>query len=275
MRAVSLQRVSAGLGGGIFLAMLATVAPAQSLPDGAAKVIAREGAVSIAKDNSLWAIDTGDIIQVQQVVVTGPDGFAQFQVSDGSTFEVYPNSRVTFRNNPGNWRDLVDVWLGRIRVHIQKLGGQPNPNRVQTPTAIISVRGTIFDVAVLDEDETTQVYVTEGSVAVAHRLMPREGGPKILNAGEELTVYRNVPLTAGQKVDRMKAAQYAADAIWQLMLRLPRLGGGGGTSTGGSVPVPTSTPLPGDTGSTPPPAPSPPSAPAPPSSPTSPSGGGD
>ena len=59
-------------------------------------------------------------------------------------FEVYPNSNVTFRNNPGNWRDLLDVWVGKIKVHIQKLGGQPNPNTVHTPSAIISVRGTDF-----------------------------------------------------------------------------------------------------------------------------------
>ena len=94
--------------------------------------------------------------------------------------------KVTFRNNGGDWRDLVDVWLGRIRVHIQKLGGEPNPNRVHTPTAVISVRGTTFDVSVNDDDETTFVAVEEGVVTVEHRLMPREGGPKVLKGGDSL-----------------------------------------------------------------------------------------
>ena len=233
--------------------------------DHAAKLIVREGAVSVEKGGTLWAIDTGSIVEVRQSIVTGPDGYGKFEVSDGSTFEVFPDSRVTFRSNPGDWRDMVDVWLGRIRVHIQKLGGQPNPNRVHTPTAIISVRGTIFDVSVTDDDETTLVAVYEGSVAVSHRLMPREGDPRLLGAGEELTVYRNVPLAQGRRLDRMRVAQYAADAIWNIMLRAPRIGGGGGgvpTSTGGR-------PLPGDTESQPPPPP-PPAPPPPP-----PPGGGD
>ncbi|MBE0656287.1 MAG: FecR domain-containing protein, partial [Bryobacteraceae bacterium] len=224
------------------------------LADGAARVVALEGAVSLQKPNLLWALNVGDIIQVQQVVVTGADGYARFEVADGSTFEVFPSSRVTFRNNPGDWRDLVDVWLGRIRVHIQKLGGMPNPNRVQTPTAIISVRGTVFDVAVTDDDETTTVTVAEGQVAVMHRLMHREGGLKVLNAGDEITVYRNVPLSAARRLDKQRFVQYAGEALWQIMLRGPRIGGSGSptpTGTGGGTPP--SQPLPGDTESTPPP----------------------
>jgi len=231
------------------------------LPDGAARLAAMEGSVSVQKVGGLWALNVGDTIYVQQLVVTGADGYARFEVADGSTFEVFPSSKVTFRNNPGDWRDLVDVWLGRIRVHIQKLGGLPNPNRVQTPTAIISVRGTVFDVAVTDDDETTTVAVAEGQVAVTHRLMHREGGTRLLNAGEEITVYRNVPLAAGRKLDRTRAAQYAAEALWQIMLRGPRIGGGSGGSTPAPTTPPPSQPLPGDTESTPPPPPPPPPPP--------------
>ena len=93
-----------------------------------------------------------------------------FQVSDGSTFEVYPNSRVVFRANPSNLKDLLDLLLGRVKVHIQKLGGQPNNNRVTTPTAVISVRGTVFDVTVEDQ-ESTLVAVEEGLVEVRHALL--------------------------------------------------------------------------------------------------------
>ncbi|HNY39776.1 MAG TPA: FecR family protein [Bryobacteraceae bacterium] len=241
------------------LAAQLNTAPKPALQDGAARLAALEGAVSIQKAGGLWALNVGDVIQVQQVVVTGADGYARFEVADGSTFEVFPSSKVTFRNNPGDWRDLVDVWLGRIRVHIQKLGGMPNPNRVQTPTAIISVRGTVFDVAVTDDDETTTVAVAEGQVAVTHRLMHREGGVKLLNAGDEITVYRNVPLSAGRKMDRTRAAQYAGEALWQIMLRGPRIGGGSGgsTPTAGTPTPPATQPLPGDTESTPPPPPPP------------------
>jgi hypothetical protein len=230
----------------------------------AAKVVVQEGQVSLLKDTHPWALHIGDMVQPHQVIVTGPDGFASFQVSDGSTFEVYPNSRVVFRENPGNIHDLVDVWLGRIRVHIQKLGGQPNPNKVYTPTAVISVRGTTFDIAVDDDDETTHILVEEGVVAVEHRFMPRDGDPKILTNGASLTVYRNEPLARVQHSDKGRVLRTVADMVWEVMIRTPRLPGG--ATGGGAAPVPTGGgPLPGDTGAKPPPPPPPPApAPAPP-----------
>lgn len=242
-------------------ALTAAVCPGQWLspPETAATVISLQGSVSVVRDSSQWALNLTDSIAAKQVIVTGADGYAAFQVSDGSTFEVFPNSRVTFRANGGNWRDLVDVWLGRIRVHIQKLGGQPNPNRVHTPTAVISVRGTTFDVSVDDDDETTRVAVEEGLVAVEHRLMPRDGDPKLLGPGDELVVYRNAPITSARRLDRGRVMQYVADAVWQILMRTPRMPGGGGAG----VPAPTPGGTPGDTKAPAPPstAPPPPAAP--------------
>lgn len=249
------------------LVLVAACAPAvraqfwtSSAEGAAATAVHVEGNVSLLRDSYLWAVNSGDRILPQQIIVTGPDGYAVFRVADGSTFEVFPNSRVTFRANSGNWRDLIDVWLGRIRVQIQKFGGVPNPNRVHTPTAVISVRGTVFDVSVDPADETTHIVVEEGQVAVEHRLMPREGDPKILNAGEELLVYRNSPLSAMRRLDRGRVFQFMADLVWQILVRTPRLPGGGGGAPGG-VPAPPPAGgggLPGDTGSTPPPPPPPP-----------------
>src|SRR5713101_5248243 len=160
-----------GLGMWLLLAATTVVSSAQIFPlssESAAKVISLNGQVSVLRDSEPWALNVGDLVQVRQVIVTGPDGFAQFQVSDGSTFEVYPNSNVVFRKNPPNWKDLLDVLVGRVKIHIQKLGGQPNPNKVYTPTAVISVRGTTFDVSVDAEDQTTLISVEEGQVDVRH-----------------------------------------------------------------------------------------------------------
>lgn len=161
-------------------------------PDAAAKVISLTGQVSVLRDSQPWALNVGDSVQAQQIILTGPDGYAKFQTSDSSTFEVYPNSNVIFRKNPGSLRDLLDLFVGRVKIHIQRFGGEPNPNRIMTPTAVISVRGTIFDVSVNDDDETTVVSVEEGSVEVRHALKP--GAPKIVNAGESLHVYKDEPL---------------------------------------------------------------------------------
>jgi hypothetical protein len=121
----------------------AQICSAQLFPtssDAAAKVLSMTGQVSVLRDSEQWALNVGDLVQTQQVILTGPDGYAKFETSDGSTFEVYPSSNVIFRKNPGSLHDLLDLFVGRVKIHIQRWGGQPNPNRIMTPTAVISVR---------------------------------------------------------------------------------------------------------------------------------------
>jgi ferric-dicitrate binding protein FerR (iron transport regulator) len=218
----------------------------------AAKVISATGQVSVLKDSQPWALSIGDTVQVQQIIVTGSTGHALFQVSDGSTFEVFPNSQVVFRKNPPNWRDLLDLLVGRVKIHIQKIGNTPNPNRIVTPTAVISVRGTTFDVLVNEDDEATLVDVEEGEVAVHHALFPRGAG-RILRDGESLRVYKQLPLEA-RSVDKGTVIRYSfralIDAINTVILRTSRPGGVPGS--GGPLG------LPGDKGAPPPPPPPPP-----------------
>ena len=116
---------------------------------------------------------------------------------------------------PGDWKDLLDLWIGRVKIYIQKFGNQPNPNRIFTPTAVISVRGTIFDVAIEDDQDTTLVSVEEGQVHVHHRLIGYSKD-KDLSAGEYLRVYKDAPIAkhfdTGGAVQRGLRA--AADALY-------------------------------------------------------------
>lgn len=233
----------------------------------AAKVLTLTGQVSVLKGREPWALNVGDWVQKRQEIIAGPNSYALFQVSDGTTFEVFANSHVIFRNNAGDWKDLLDLFLGRVKVHVQKFGGQPNPNRVTTPTAVISVRGTIFDVQIEDSDATTLVLVEEGLVSVRHALLP-SSNPKMLSQGEYLRVYKTQPLARStfDKGNALKRAlQAASDAVSAAIYRMPRNGGGGGAGT--PTPAPGGGGLPGDTGATPPPPPPPPpptAAPPPP-----------
>ena len=235
--------------------LTAVVCLAQSLPtstDTAAKVISLTGQVSVLHDSDPWALNIGDQVQAKQVIISGPDGYALFEVSDGSTFEVFPNSNVVFRRNPPNWRDLLDVLVGRVKVHIQKWGNQPNPNRIHTPSAVISVRGTIFDVSVSGEDESTLIAVEEGQVDVRHAL---KGDTKTVNAGESLQVYKNQPL-AYRTIDKGAVAQRVLRALTDALYTMSSPGG----RTPGGVKIPTGS---GQTAPVPPPPPPPP-PPAPP-----------
>src|SRR5665811_2356048 len=168
------------------------------------------------------------IVNQQHVIKTGPDGYAKFQVSDGSTFEVFPNSEVTFRKTYGI-TDLLNVWMGKVKVYIQHFPGVPNPNNVTTPTALISVRGTIFDVDVQD-DGTTFITLDEGLVDVRHLQV----ASRIirLNPGESIQVLPNTPL-AGLPRDRgliaRKILEAFQDAVRQAVYQRPN---GPGTSGG-------------------------------------------
>ena len=233
-----------------------------SSPEAVATLTMRSGRVDVLRDDGPWAIDVGDAVRPKQVIATGPDGYAQFRVADGSTFEVFADSRVVFRPNQGDWKDLVDVWIGRIKVHIQKLGGRPNNNRVRTPTAVISVRGTIFHIDVEDDAGTTLVAVEEGLVDVRHVLMP--GNAVALTEGESIRVFKNQPLAA-RSIDKgslaQRAARAAAQAVAEILWRRQTAGGsgvpgtGGGTGSGGGVPA--------DDKADDPPPPPPPPPPAP------------
>src|SRR5512141_1880989 len=237
----------------LLLAAAAGVCSAQLVPfnttNYAAKVITQTGQVSIVKDTQPWALSVGDSVQVRDLIITGVDGHALLQVSDGSTFEVFPNSRVVFRKNPPNWKDLLDVLVGRVRVHIEHFGNVPNPNRVLTPTAVISVRGTTFDITVDDDDETTLVEVEDGQVEVQHALLPR-GNSKLLNPGESLRVYRDEPIA--RTFDKGNLARRIlrslSDAALTMATRMPSSGGAGGAGDTTNVPPPPPPP-------TPPPAP--------------------
>jgi hypothetical protein len=250
----------------LLAAVLACVFPARaqfgcSQPDAEATITSLVGRVDVMRDATPWALNIGDCVKPGQMIVTGPASGAFFQLADGSTFEVYANSHVQFRASQGNWKDLLDVWLGYVRIHIQKLGGQPNNNRVHTPTALISVRGTIFDVKVEDNGDTTEVGVEEGLVDVEN--FPVRGKVVSLTPGKSIRIYKNEPLANRQIIDKGSVAKSVArglaQAVYEVLLNRQRTPGGTSVpaSTGGS-----STGV-GDTrGPNPPPPPPPPPPPS-------------
>jgi hypothetical protein len=223
----------------------------------AAEVMQASGRVVVQRD-SPWRLAVGDYVYPNEVVSTGSDGSALFKVADGSTFEVFPNSQVNFRANNMNWEDLLELWLGKIKVQIEHPGGVlPNNNKVRTPTAVISVRGTTFGVEYDAEKGATTVYDEEGSVEVARAT--RLDDKRILNANESIVVYKNS--TLAPKFDTggllKRVYQSVMDAITQEAInsRSSAPSAPGTPAPSVTTPPPTS---PGDhNGNTPPPPPPP------------------
>jgi hypothetical protein len=202
-----------------------------------ARVLVQTGNVKFLKDQSgyTYALMDNSEIKPGYTIKTGDDGYAKIQVPDGSTFEVFPKSEVVYTKTE-SIHDLLNVWLGRVKVMIQHAPHVPNPNNVTTPTALISVRGTVFDVDVEDIDGTTLVSLDEGSIVLKHRL--KGGNPVELIPGQRIRVYPNQPLARASNRgpairEVVKAIGRAAeDAIYT---RPGGSGNGGGTipSSGG------------------------------------------
>ncbi len=237
---------------------------------GAAKLMAFTGQISYLRGSEPWALNVGDYVQPGQVIITGADGSGIFKVADGSTFEVFPKSKIVFRANSFNWEDLLELVLGKIKVQIEHPGGVPNNNKVRTPTAVISVRGTTFDVEYNADDQSTLVLDEEGSVEVARALRLDE--KRLLGPNESIRVYKNESLA--RKMDTggllKRVFQSAMDAVTQQAINSRS---NPGTGTGPSVPA-TTAPPPTSSGNhdntVPPPAPPPPPPPAAPPAPPAP-----
>ena len=209
----------------------------QAIPDHGARVIVQYGQLSALTGNGLMALSVGGSLKPQQIVVTGADSYGQFQVADGSTFEVFANSKVMFREHAGNLQEILNVLIGHVKVYIQHLNGLPNYNQVTSPTAVISVRGTVFEEVVEDEDGTTFVSVDEGVVGVRNLTAP--GETVNLQRGDSIRVIRNQPLQP-RAIDKgaifRGVLRAMEEATYQVM---GQPGGVGRLPGGGSVPTPT------------------------------------
>lgn len=199
------------------------------------------GQVSVMRDGYADVpLYVGSSVKAQQKIITGPNSYAKFHLQDNSTFEVYENSTVIFKDDWPSWTYLLNVIMGRVKVFIDHTKG-PNNNSVTTPTAVISVRGTVFDVVVEDTDGTTLVSCDEGLVQIRNVTAP--GAEPMLRPGESYRIFRGQGIM-GRQINHsplpqiaLKAARDAVQVLLQQRVGgggIPGIGGVGGP--GGSIP---------------------------------------
>ncbi len=162
------------------------------------------GKVSRLRDRRPWALSTGERVPIQQIITTGGDGYARFEVAGGSTFDIYANSRVVFRQNSAAAGDLLDVLAGRVRIHLQPTPGEPQ-QRIFTPVAVITARQPSTVVMAVDEDDTVRIDVVEGQVRVRHTVLPGNE-PVVVKAIDAILVQRDQPIS--RRVDRGSLYRY-------------------------------------------------------------------
>jgi len=111
----------------------------------------------------------GDAVPPQSNLKTGRDGVLEIKYEDGSSLLLRSETEVTIIEawKTRTSRLLRDFFLsaGRVIAKVQSATGQSPRFRVHTPSAIASVRGTEFRVAV-DKKQKTFVEVLESKVTV-------------------------------------------------------------------------------------------------------------
>jgi hypothetical protein len=166
------------------------------------------GQVSRIRDTRPWALSNGESVPIQQVITTGQDGYAHFEVAGGSSFDIYNNSRVVFRQNAASAGDLVDVLAGRVRIHLQPSMSQLQ--RVFSPVAVISTHQAATVALAVDEDDAVRIDVIEGEVRVQHKFLPRNE-PVLVKSVDAILVQKDQAIS--HQVERGSLYRYTVK-IW-------------------------------------------------------------
>ncbi|HRV07143.1 MAG TPA: FecR family protein [Acidobacteriota bacterium] len=132
-------------------------------------------------------VSPGDVVQRGERLLTGTSGYLLLGLPDSSTVEVEPNTELEILDFTGNLRELLQIWMGKVRLKIRKFIGAPNPYQMYSPIATIGVRGTEFEIEVT-QDHITTVRVWEGLVGVRNRQRPSEP-ERLVVPGEVVTVF--------------------------------------------------------------------------------------
>ena len=150
-----------------FLAVAVIILIFSSFPslaaEAARKAILSEvrGAVEVKISPGTWEpARTGMVLHELDEIRTGPASFTEVLLDDsGKTgrFEVEEKTRVrlntmTWNSGTDEKQTLLDVAIGTIKIYVEKLKGK-SKFEVNTPTAVLGVRGTVFKVTV-DEKKT-------------------------------------------------------------------------------------------------------------------------
>ena len=112
------------------------------------------GAASIVRGKSVTPATPGELLQVSDVVTTGPTGRVGITFIDNSRFAVGPGSRVAltefqFNDTTHAGHFLTTIDRGSLAVVSGQIAKEnKDAMRVRTPTSVLAARGTRFVVEV-------------------------------------------------------------------------------------------------------------------------------
>jgi hypothetical protein len=106
-------------------------------------------------------LPAGSVLQTES-------GRMLLRLSDGSQILIGPHTRLLVQQPVPSDRNYFQILFGRIRAFVSKQTGGSGPFELGTPSAVIAVRGTEFEIEV-NRLHVTEVDVYEGLVEVSGR----------------------------------------------------------------------------------------------------------
>jgi len=150
-----------------------------------------EEVVDRAGTNSAAPLKVSDPVYWQDVVRTLENGRVRIRLLDSSLLNIGARSSMRIvQHDPQSQQTQLELSFGTLRGEIKKLSKSGGRFEIQTPTAVIGVVGTVFDVDA--SETTTHIHVLEGKVRVRNR-DPKLRRQVIVHEGGETHVAHNAP----------------------------------------------------------------------------------
>lgn len=120
----------------------------------------------------------------------------ELQMPDGSVIKINENSmfdvkEIKTAENEQSDRQSFTLWVGSLFAKFQKIVEQRQSREIETPSAVVAVRGTEFDLQV-DRQQTTVVRVYDGKVSLRSKTV---SGEVLVGVNQESKVERGKPPT--------------------------------------------------------------------------------
>jgi len=151
-----------------------------SLPVGSATITEVKGEVVLrGPQGEELGAQRGLVLAANSTIET-QKGSLLLELQDGSQVLVKPHSRIVLKNPDQGKGFYLELLIGKVVNKVQKRLGNTPSFRMGTPTAVVTVRGTRFEVEVTKKLRT-YVAVYEGVVEVAG--LVGSGSPVMVRPG--------------------------------------------------------------------------------------------
>lgn len=152
--------------------------------------------------NSRQAV-SGQTLFSGDTIATQSDGRIRYQLNDESIMTMAPESRMVLKQSSfvaGESRiSLLNMDVGKVRFAVKKiLKLQRSEFRVNTPTAVVGVRGSEWDQVVTET--STQVITHANTTIEVSSIATPEAPPTIVNEFERTEVVENRPPSTVERV---------------------------------------------------------------------------